>query len=75
MKNPPSSQTVLFSTSESVVSGQPKVSSNPISNGVLGMLIFMVTEAMFFAGLISAYVVIKAGIEEWPPWGLSLIHI
>ena len=33
------------------------------------MLIFMVTEAMFFAGLISAYMVIRAGIEEWPPWG------
>ena len=33
------------------------------------MLIFMVTEAMFFAGLISAYMVIRAGLEEWPPWG------
>ena len=69
MKNPSSSQTVLFSTSEAVVSGQPIVTRTPISSGVLGMLIFMVTEAMFFAGLISAYVVIKAGIEEWPPWG------
>ena len=69
MKNHSSSQTVLFSTSESAVSGQPIVTRTPISNGVLGMLIFMVTEAMFFAGLISAYVVIKAGIEEWPPWG------
>jgi len=69
VKNHSSSQTVLFSTSESAVSGQPIVTRTPISNGVLGMLIFMVTEAMFFAGLISAYVVIKAGIEEWPPWG------
>ena len=69
MKNPSSSQTVLFSTSEAVVSGQPIVNRSPVSSGVLGMLIFMVTEAMFFAGLISAYVVIKAGIEEWPPWG------
>ena len=69
MKNHSSSQTVLFSTSESAVSSQPIVTRTPISSGVLGMLIFMVTEAMFFAGLISAYVVIKAGIEEWPPWG------
>ena len=69
MKNPSSSQTVLFSTSEAAVSSQPRVTRPPISSGVLGMLIFMVTEAMFFAGLISAYVVIKAGIEEWPPWG------
>ena len=69
MKNHSSSQTVLFSTSEAAVSGHPRVTRTPISSGVLGMLIFMVTEAMFFAGLISAYVVIKAGIEEWPPWG------
>ena len=69
MKNHSSSQTVLFSTSESAVSSQPIVTRTPISNGVLGMLIFMVTEAMFFAGLVSAYLVIRAGIEEWPPWG------
>ena len=69
MKNPSSSQTVLFSTSEAIVSGQPIVNRTPVSSGVLGMLIFMVTEAMFFAGLVSAYLVIRAGIEEWPPWG------
>ena len=69
MKNHTSSQTVLFSTSEAAVSGHPRVTRTPISSGVLGMLIFMVTEAMFFAGLISAYMVIRAGIEEWPPWG------
>ena len=69
MKNPSSSHTVLFSTSEAVVSGQPIVNRTPVSSGVIGMLIFMVTEAMFFAGLVSAYLVIRAGIEEWPPWG------
>ena len=69
MKNPSSSQTVLFSTAETAVSGQPGHTRTPISSGVIGMLIFMVTEAMFFAGLISAYMVIRAGIEEWPPWG------
>ena len=69
MKNRPSSQTVLFSTAETAVSGQPGLTKTPISSGVIGILIFMVTEAMFFAGLISAYMVIRAGIEEWPPWG------
>ena len=69
MKNPSSSQTVLFSTAEVTLSGQPGRTKPAISSGVLGMLIFMVTEAMFFAGLISAYLVIRAGLEEWPPWG------
>ena len=69
MKNQSSSQTVMFSTAETAVSGQPAHTRTPISSGVIGMLIFIVTEAMFFAGLISAYLVIRAGIEEWPPWG------
>ena len=69
MKSHSSSQTVLFSTAETAVSGKPGHTKTPISSGVIGMLIFMVTEAMFFAGLISAYMVIRAGIEEWPPWG------
>ncbi|GIT63008.1 MAG: hypothetical protein Ct9H300mP21_05540 [Pseudomonadota bacterium] len=42
---------------------------NPCVKWRIGMLIFMVTEAMFFAALISAYLVIRAGLEEWPPWG------
>jgi|TARA_Y100000031_G_scaffold34873_1_gene38842 heme/copper-type cytochrome/quinol oxidase subunit 3 len=69
VKNPSSSQTILFSTAEAAVSGRPGITRTPISSGVFGMLIFMVTEAMFFAGLISAYMVIRAGVEEWPPWG------
>ena len=69
MKSSSSSQTVLFSTAEVTLSGQPGRTKPAISSGVLGMLIFMVTEAMFFAGLISAYMVIRAGLEEWPPWG------
>ena len=69
MKNPSSSQTVLFSTAEVTLSGQPGRTKPAISSCVLGILIFMVTEAMFFAGLISAYLVIRAGLEEWPPWG------
>lgn len=42
-----------------------------ISNGVLGMLIFIFTEVMFFAGLISAHSIVRsqsAG-QMWPPFG------
>ncbi|MBF0279854.1 MAG: cytochrome c oxidase subunit 3 [SAR324 cluster bacterium] len=41
----------------------------PIANGVVGIAIFVVTEVMFFASLISAYLVLRSGAEEWPPWG------
>ena len=71
----PSSQSVLFATSEVSLTNQPKRAKPPVSSGVIGMLIFMVTEAMFFAALISAYLVIRSGIEEWPPWGQPRLPI
>ncbi|KAB2841787.1 heme-copper oxidase subunit III [bacterium] len=39
------------------------------SNGVLGMTLFLLAELMFFTGLISAYLVLRAGAGDWPPAG------
>lgn len=39
------------------------------SNGALGMAIFLLAETMFFAGLISAYWVLRSGSGAWPPPG------
>jgi heme/copper-type cytochrome/quinol oxidase subunit 3 len=41
--------------------------AKPVSNGVLGMVFLVITEIMFFAGLISAYLVNRAGMPIWPP--------
>jgi heme/copper-type cytochrome/quinol oxidase subunit 3 len=38
-----------------------------IPNGLFGMLIFVMSEVMFFAGLISAFSIIKATALVWPP--------
>jgi cytochrome c oxidase subunit 3 len=42
-----------------------------VSNGVLGMLVFIFTESMFFAGLISAHAIVRsqAAGQMWPPFG------
>jgi len=42
-----------------------------ISNGVLGMLIFIFTETMFFSGLISAHAIVRSNAagQMWPPFG------
>lgn len=41
-----------------------------LPNGVLGMLIFVATEIMFFSGLISAFVIGKSNaVGGWPPPG------
>ena len=47
-----------------------------LPNGVLGMLIFVATEVMFFSGLISAFVIGKSNaIGGWPPPGQPRLPI
>lgn len=40
-----------------------------VPSAILGTLIFFATEAMFFSGLLSAFVILKASIKPgmWPP--------
>ena len=40
-----------------------------LPSGVLGMLIFVFTELMFFSGLISAFTIIRSAAVVWPPPG------
>lgn len=47
----------------------PKKRAPVVSNGVFGMLIFVLTEIMFFAALISAQMVVRAQTMVWPPPG------
>ena len=46
-----------------------------VANGVLGMLIFVFTEGMVFAGLISAFTIIRAQAIVWPPAGQPRLPI
>jgi heme/copper-type cytochrome/quinol oxidase subunit 3 len=38
-----------------------------VSNAVLGMLAFLWAEAMFFAGLVAAFLYLRLGAPVWPP--------
>jgi heme/copper-type cytochrome/quinol oxidase subunit 3 len=38
-----------------------------VPNSVMGMLIFVFTETMLFAGLISAFTIVRSGAAVWPP--------
>ncbi len=38
-----------------------------ISNGVLGMTLFVLTEIMLMAGMISAFSIVRASAPVWPP--------
>lgn len=46
-----------------------------LPNGVAGMLIFVVAELMFFAGLGTAFAVARAGATMWPPYGQPRLPI
>lgn len=48
---------------------QPYPRTPVIPNGILGMLFLLATEMMFFGGLISAYIINRAGTGIWPPEG------
>jgi heme/copper-type cytochrome/quinol oxidase subunit 3 len=43
----------------------------PVANGVLGVMLLIFTELMMFSGLISAFIIVKAGAIDgvWPPVG------
>ena len=43
--------------------GEPRV----VSSGVLGMSLFVLTEIMFFAGMISVFNIVRASAIVWPP--------
>ena len=48
----------------------PEPRAKPISNAVLGMLLFVICEAMLFAGMISAFMIVRtAALGAWPPPG------
>jgi len=50
---------------------EPRGGEKLLPDGVLGMLLFIFTEAMLFAGFISAFVIVKsqAAGQMWPPFG------
>lgn len=56
-----------------VHSGGPPTGSTPpaarSSNAVLGIDLFIASEAMLFAALIAAYLGLRAGADHWPPPG------
>jgi cytochrome c oxidase subunit 3 len=50
---------------------EPRATTKLVPDGVMGMLLFVFTEAMLFAGFISAHTIVKsrAAGQMWPPFG------
>ena len=48
------------------LASMPHDTHGGISNPVLGMLLFITSEMMFFGGLFAAYFSIRANAAQWP---------
>jgi cytochrome c oxidase subunit III len=59
----------VATTEHSPVAGLPHDQRGGIGNPVLGMLLFITSEVMFFAGLFAAYFNVRANAPDgiWPP--------
>jgi len=57
----------LVATEQSAVSGLTHDTRGGISNPILGMILFLTSEVMFFAGLFAAYFNVRANAPAWPP--------
>lgn len=55
--------------------GDPPRQAPPISNARLAVVMLIVAESMFFAGLIGAYLVFRYGSRIWPPANLPRLPI
>jgi len=60
-------ETHVVATEHSPVGGLAHDTTGGISNPILGMLLFITSEVMFFAGLFAAYFNIRANAGTWPP--------
>jgi cytochrome c oxidase subunit 3 len=43
-----------------------------LTNGKLGMWLFLASEVMLFGGLFSSYVILRTGALDWPTHGLNV---
>ena len=60
-------ETTSLTTEHSPVAGLAHDQRGGISNPILGMILFITSEVMFFAGLFAAYFTIRGRTSPWPP--------
>ncbi|MFQ5649283.1 MAG: heme-copper oxidase subunit III [bacterium] len=55
--------------------GFASVQQAPVNKGVLGLLMFIGAEVMFFGGLISVFLILRANSQTWPPAGQPMLPL
>jgi len=62
-----SNANALVPEEHGAVAGLSHDARGGISNPILGMLLFICSEVMFFSGLFAAYFTVRAAAPVWPP--------
>ena len=62
-----SNANALIPEEHGAVAGLSHDARGGISNPILGMLLFICSEVMFFSGLFAAYFTVRAAAPVWPP--------
>ena len=62
-----SNANALITEEHGAVAGLSHDARGGISNPILGMLLFICSEVMFFSGLFAAYFAVRAAAPVWPP--------
>ena len=57
----------LLPVEHNPLASMPHDSHGGLTNPVLGMLLFITSEVMFFGGLFAAYFSVRANAAQWPP--------
>jgi cytochrome c oxidase subunit 3 len=57
----------LLPVEHNPLASMPLDTHGGISNPVLGMILFITSEVMFFGGLFAAYFSVRANAPQWPP--------
>src|SRR3954452_2071295 len=61
------SHAIVATQEHTPVAGMAHDTRGGISNPILGMILFITSEVMFFAGLFAAYFNGRANAPQWPP--------
>ena len=62
----------MTARTEAIVPAQAHPAARGIDTALVGMLLFIASEIMFFAGLFAAYFNVRAAHAQWPPPGFQL---
>ena len=65
----------MSSPAVSTIQGAHSTETEGVSSGMLGMVLFIASEIMFFTGLFGAFFFLRYQADEWPPAGFEELEV